>query len=158
MYPQDAYTRKINEQDIVSRPIPRNDFAIADPGKRVISWLIDIGVIYVSAFISGVILYASNPNVNDDTVNTASFCIVLLFVPLCEWRWGKTAGKKILGIRTVDLYTGERISFGQAIGRHGMRLIDGFFFAIPAFISMSRSEMNQRLGDRQAHTVVVDDR
>ena len=76
---------------------------------------------------------------------------------LLEGAFGATIGKLVLGIR-VRALDGTRIGFGAAAIRNLARVVDGFPYLIPYLvgaIAVSRSETDQRLGDRWAKTVVV---
>jgi uncharacterized RDD family membrane protein YckC len=50
---------------------------------------------------------------------------------------------------------GERVTFGAAVVRNLLRLVDGLFFYLVGFIFALVSTRGQRLGDRAAHTIVV---
>jgi uncharacterized RDD family membrane protein YckC len=67
---------------------------------------------------------------------------------------GMTVGKGMVGIRVVGEEDG-RITFGAAVVRNLVRLVDGFLFYLVAFVFALQSPRRQRLGDRVAHTVVV---
>jgi uncharacterized RDD family membrane protein YckC len=72
----------------------------------------------------------------------------------CETVTGATLGKRMVGIRVVG-EDGEPVTFGAAIVRNLVRIVDAFFFYFVAFISALLSKRRQRLGDRAAHTIVV---
>lgn len=73
----------------------------------------------------------------------------------CEGTWGATLGKRVVGIRVVQR-DGSRISWGQAVIRNLLRLVDilPVFYLVGA-ISVWVTEHNQRIGDKVADTVVV---
>jgi hypothetical protein len=60
-----------------------------------------------------------------------------------------------LGLQVVTK-NGNSISFGQALKRHLVDMIDFFFFGIPAFITIKNTPDHQRLGDLLAKTIVID--
>ncbi|MBC7815581.1 MAG: RDD family protein [Planctomycetaceae bacterium] len=66
-----------------------------------------------------------------------------------------TLGKKMLGLRVTDL-DGDRISFGQASGRHFGKILSNFFCSI-GFIMAGFTEKKQALHDMLAGTLVVKD-
>jgi uncharacterized RDD family membrane protein YckC len=68
---------------------------------------------------------------------------------------GQTVGKMLLGIKVVREGTGEVPGLQGAAIRTVLRIVDGFFFYLVAFISVLASGKNQRLGDMLAHTLVV---
>jgi len=83
--------------------------------------------------------------------------LTLAYFVVLEGAFGATVGKLVLGIR-VRALDGTRIGFGAAAIRNVARVVDGFPYLIPYLvgaIAVSRSETDQRLGDRWAKTVVV---
>ncbi len=64
-----------------------------------------------------------------------------------------TLGKKMLGIHVTDL-DGNRISFGQASGRHFGKILSNMFCSI-GFIMAGFTEKKQALHDLLAGTLVV---
>jgi uncharacterized RDD family membrane protein YckC len=83
--------------------------------------------------------------------------LTLAYFVILEGAFGATIGKLVLGIRVRSL-DGTRIGFGGAAIRNLARVVDGFPYLIPylvGVIAVSRSETDQRLGDRWAKTVVV---
>lgn len=83
--------------------------------------------------------------------------LTLAYFVLLEGAFGATVGKLVLGIRVRSL-DGTRIGFGAAAIRNLARVVDAFPYVIPYLvgaIAVSRSETDQRLGDRWAKTVVV---
>ena len=73
---------------------------------------------------------------------------------VCEAATGATLGKRLVGIRVVS-EDGERLSFGAAVVRNLLRVIDALFFYLVGFLFALTSMRGQRLGDRAAHTIVV---
>jgi uncharacterized RDD family membrane protein YckC len=73
---------------------------------------------------------------------------------VCEAATGATLGKRMVGIRVVG-EDGEHVSFGAALVRNLLRLVDALFFYFVGFIFALLSTRGQRLGDRAAHTIVV---
>jgi uncharacterized RDD family membrane protein YckC len=73
---------------------------------------------------------------------------------ITEAATGATLGKRMVGIRVVG-EDGEHITFGAAVVRNLVRVVDALFFYFVGFISAILSSRGQRLGDRAAHTVVV---
>lgn len=128
-------------------------------GRRFVAWLVD-------ALLTGLawVPFAETSSV-DGTYSIrwdgADFLIPLLitlaYFVFLEGAFGATVGKLVLGIRVRSL-DGTRISFGAAAIRNLARVVDGFPYVIPYLvgaIAVSRSETDQRLGDRWAKTVVV---
>ncbi len=68
---------------------------------------------------------------------------------------GQTPGKKVLGLRVVNL-EGGRITRRQAAYREMLRwYLDGLFL-FPAFIAMYSNPRRQRVGDILAKTMVIE--
>jgi len=80
---------------------------------------------------------------------------VVLYYVLLEGYLGQTLGKMLLGIKVVREDNDEVPGLGAAFIRTLLRLIDGLFSYLVAFISVQISGKNQRLGDMAAHTLVV---
>ena len=73
---------------------------------------------------------------------------------LCEAATGATLGKRIVGIYVIGA-DGKRLTFGAAVVRNLLRLVDCLFFYLVGAIFALTSQQGQRLGDRAAHTLVV---
>ncbi len=73
---------------------------------------------------------------------------------LCEAATGATLGKRMVGIHVVG-EDGEHVTFGAAVVRNLLRLVDCLFFYLVGAIFALTSPHGQRLGDRAAHTLVV---
>lgn len=94
------------------------------------------------------------PNVADRYVELWSALLFILYFILFEWLFGATPGKLLLGMRVVTTQ-GQPCGPVAAVIRAVLRLVDVLFFGIPAYASMSSSDLRQRLGDKAARTVVV---
>ena len=87
-------------------------------------------------------------------------CIVFLFIIfayliLMEAYVGWTLGKRILGMRVVDI-SGNKIGFLKSVIRNLLRLVDGLpAFNILGFVLIVSSPQDQRFGDRIAKTYVI---
>jgi uncharacterized RDD family membrane protein YckC len=73
---------------------------------------------------------------------------------LCEAATGATLGKRMVGIQVVG-EGGLHLTFGAAIVRNLLRVVDSLFFYLVGAIFALTSPHGQRLGDRAAHTFVV---
>jgi uncharacterized RDD family membrane protein YckC len=80
--------------------------------------------------------------------------LTLGYYIVCESATGATLGKRIVGIRVVG-EDGEAVTFGAAVVRNLVRVVDALFFYFVGFIFAILSTRGQRLGDRAAHTIVV---
>ena len=83
------------------------------------------------------------------------FVLVVLYYMILEGYLGQTLGKMLCGIKVVREDTEEAPGLGAAAIRTVLRLIDGLFGYLVAFIVVLVSEKRQRLGDMAAHTLVV---
>ena len=113
------------------------------------------------------VIYASNaflkalPN-NSDAMRTGVWGILIFIVvawlarTYCEARFGVTPGKWLLGIRTVRS-TFRPCGFARSLLRSTLYCLDIplLLTPIPAVMSVLRSPLRQRLGDRIADTVVI---
>ena len=72
----------------------------------------------------------------------------------CEAATGATLGKRMVGIRVVN-EDGTHLTFGSAVVRNLLRLVDSLFFYLVGALFALTSARGQRLGDRAAHTLVV---
>ncbi|MGA7076980.1 MAG: RDD family protein [Halobacteriota archaeon] len=84
--------------------------------------------------------------------------IAFLYLTILEGRNGQTVGKMLVKIKVVKQADNSPISYGEAAVRTILRIIDLIPFFAPyllAAVLIWSSENKQRLGDRVAHTVVV---
>jgi uncharacterized RDD family membrane protein YckC len=85
---------------------------------------------------------------------TASY---LGYYYICEWLFGATIGKFLLGVR-VRQVSGQRCTASQAATRTVLRLVEVnplLLGALPAVASMFLTQKRQRIGDWLAGTVVI---
>jgi uncharacterized RDD family membrane protein YckC len=73
---------------------------------------------------------------------------------VCEAATGMTLGKRIVGIRVVG-EDGEQLTYGAAVVRNLLRVVDALFFYLVGGLFALTSPRCQRLGDRAAHTLVI---
>ncbi|NOZ71014.1 MAG: RDD family protein [Chloroflexi bacterium] len=135
--------------------------------RRLGAWLIDLAIFLLVnnlfMLIFGVLtmtvitLRGGHPRLGEGGSRALNLLVGLLSITaystLCEWLYGATPGKALLKIRVID-EEGSSLNFSSALIRAILRLVDGLFLGLPALFSM-REPLNQRLGDRAAHTIVV---
>jgi len=141
-------------------------------GPRALAYVIDLVPMYALSWLLGKAALAIVPRLllaqaeeltglaPAQRLETMLLGLVLetCFFGLFEWLYGATPGKLILQMRVV-MVDGRRCGLWAAAIRGLIRWVDFLFFGIPAAISMSRNtDRQQRLGDRAAHTLVVDRR
>jgi uncharacterized RDD family membrane protein YckC len=96
-------------------------------------------------------------NAGIDVSGKAAWIFVLLglgYYVVCEAATGATLGKRMVGIHVIG-EDGEDLTFGAAVVRNLLRLVDCLFFYLVGAIFALTSQQGQRLGDRAAHTLVV---
>ena len=131
-------------------------------GRRILATIVD-GLIFGGLYAVMVILFGSISSVGSANWNGSMPAlptllygvIVVLYYILLEGYLGQTVGKMLLGIEVVREDTGEVPGLGGATIRTLLRIVDGLFSYLVAFISVLISGKNQRLGDMAAHTLVV---
>lgn len=155
------------EQVVVRLPL-------AGPETRAIAFVVDIviiffsllAVVYVFAFGADLLRAIIEPIFSQGGAERvmAGLAMLLLFAFLWLWfswfeaKFGKTPGKKLLGLRVLTT-TGKPIAWREAWLRHLMRFTDlAPAFGLIGFLSAVSSPTFQRLGDRVAGTVVVRER
>jgi uncharacterized RDD family membrane protein YckC len=91
-------------------------------------------------------------------IGGSAFLLLLVlavgYYVVAEAATGMTLGKGMVGIRVVG-EDGKPVTFGAALVRNLVRVVDAFFFYLVGFLFAALSPRQQRLGDRAAHTVVV---
>lgn len=130
-------------------------------GRRVLATIVD-GVLL--AVIIGIMSFLFGSTAVEGGEASASlsglpalFSFVLAFgyYILMEGYLGQTLGKMLLGIKVVREDTGGVPGLKAAAIRTVLRIVDGFFSYLVAFVAVLASHKNQRLGDMAAHTLVV---
>jgi uncharacterized RDD family membrane protein YckC len=145
----------------VASGVPDTGTNVHVTGRRVLATLVDgIALGFVFALMS--MLFGSSSAQGGQVSGSLEgfsalvyFVVVFAYYILMEGYLGQTVGKMLLGIKVVREDNGEVPGLGGAAIRTVLRLIDGFFFYLVAFISVLASGKNQRLGDMLAHTLVV---
>jgi uncharacterized RDD family membrane protein YckC len=130
-------------------------------GRRVLATIVDGVVLGLLFFVMSMLFGSSSAQGGqvNASLNGLPFLIYLVLViayyVLMEGYLGQTVGKMLLGIKVVREGTGEVPGLQGAAIRTVLRIVDGFFFYLVAFISVLASSKNQRLGDMVANTLVV---
>ena len=131
-------------------------------GRRIVATIVD-GLIFGGLYAVMVILFGSISSVGFADWNGSMPAlptllygvIVVLYYILLEGYLGQTVGKMLLGIKVVREDNGEVPGLGGASIRTLLRIVDGIFSYLVAFITVLISGKNQRFGDMAAHTLVV---
>jgi uncharacterized RDD family membrane protein YckC len=77
-----------------------------------------------------------------------------LYQSLTEGIYGASVGKLVCQLRVVT-EEGQPITMKRALLRSLAYYFDALFFGIVAYMSMKESPLNQRYGDKWAHTIVI---
>ena len=157
------YGNEVNKGDMSYSssgiPVENSEIQLASLESRIVAYIIDTVIIFVLAVLVLSVI-ASIQTTTDDLYNLLAYLayvliffgyFILLEGPLGK---GRTIGKRMLKLRVVKKDQ-SMISYGASFGRNILRLIDGFFFYIIGMILISDSNLNQRLGDRAADTIVI---
>jgi len=109
----------VQSSQVVSQPME-----LATSGQRFANYLLDVIIIYVSAFVAGVVLYIVGLGDVIDRIDDTllGIILVLLYYVPQESLFGWTLGKLITGTRIVK-EDGSPISLGQGLGRSLCRFI-----------------------------------
>jgi uncharacterized RDD family membrane protein YckC len=132
---------------------------------RVLAYLIDCLVMMAVSCPVGILLgvgvVATGADQNSDSAiltngfsNVISLLIGWLYFSLLESSsWQATIGKKVLGLKVIDLH-GNRISFGRATGRYFAQILSGMICFI-GYVMVAFTEKKQGLHDMVAGTLVI---
>ena len=149
-------------QGAVAPPVVGIQEDVHVTGRRIVATIVDglvFGVLYaVMAMLFGTVTSVGPANWSGSLPALPSVLygvIVVLYYVLLEGYLGQTVGKMVLGIKVVREDNGAASGLGGATIRPLLRLIDGLFSCLVAFIAVLVSRKNQRLGDMAAHTLVV---
>jgi uncharacterized RDD family membrane protein YckC len=157
--------------DVVSEDgVPQNPDNTDVIGRRVVAALIDIGLMFglfwVLALTIGETISTSTFSNTETTYETAYvlspgqafayIVLVLLYFFTFEAAFGRTLGKRLLGLR-VMAHDGTPARPRAIATRTLLRLIDWLpFFNLVGFICLlATGRRHQRLGDLVAKTVVI---
>ena len=149
-------------QGAVAPPVVGIQEDVHVTGRRILATIVD-GLVFGAIFTVMTMLFGSITNVGPANWNGSMPAlpslfygvIVVLYYILLEGSLGQTVGKMVLGIKVVREDNGEVPGLGGATIRTLLRIIDGLFSYLVAFITVLISGKNQRLGDMAAHTLVV---
>lgn len=134
-------------------------YQLASPVSRGLAWTADAIAIGATSYtISQLSQLAGFLSADFATFLGAVlyFIISVGYGIVLEWRWhGQTLGKRVFGLRVIDVH-GLRLQFQQIAIRNLLRPIDGLpmFYLVGAVASMA-TRNSQRLGDLAASTVVT---
>lgn len=116
---------------------------------------------YLVAIVTGDLVTGSS-GVSADLTGTAGTVAFVLYLVLglgyhtvLEWQYGKTLGKRLVGIRVVE-DDGSSLSLQSSVKRNVLRLVDFLpVLYVIGIVAAVFSDRRQRLGDRLGSSVVV---
>ena len=131
-------------------------------GRRVIAAFVDFAVFIVAEVIIGLIFGQGHAGHGRASVTLSGTSAVVLFVLTAayffggELVWGRTLGKRLLGLRVVAT-TGARPSAAAVAIRTVLRVVDSlpFLYLLGLVSILATRRRAQRIGDLAARTTVV---
>jgi uncharacterized RDD family membrane protein YckC len=135
---------------------------LAGPISRSLAWLLDACAILAATMAIVAVLNALGKVSLDISMALffiAMFVVSLGYAMVLEWFWhGQTLGKRLLGLRVMDL-RGLRLQPYQIIIRNLLRAVDSLPMAyLLGGLTCLISRHAQRLGDLAANTIVIRER
>lgn len=131
-------------------------------GRRVVATLVDAllfgGLFAVMSALFGTVtrIDSFGWDASMPALPTVVYALlVILYYVLMEGYLGQTVGKMLLGIKVVREDTGEVPGPRAATIRTLLRIVDGLFIYLVAFVAVLATQKRQRLGDMAARTLVV---
>ncbi len=128
-------------------------------GKRILAGLMDYGIIFTFTYVFAGTF--GEPNIDGGyTVDGLPMLIpigfwVIMIIGI-EQFFGATLGNYLLDLKPISINgVQEELTIIQSFKRHLVDLIDMFFFGLIGIMIIKNTEMNQRLGDLWAKTIVV---
>lgn len=155
-------------EDTVSIATPEGveiEIPLAGIGSRLAARLLDA---LIQGAIAALFLWLAASSGDLDSASDAAVAIIAILiifgvlfvynVAFEAFGGGRTPGKRAVGLRVVGM-RGEPIGLAAAAVRNLLRFIDEYLTLwIVALVSMVRSDLNQRVGDIAADTLVVRER
>jgi len=137
-------------------------FELATPVTRALAWAVDFAAIMVAGIIidqTAKMVSKVSPDFASALGVVSYFVISVAYAIVLEWRWrGQTIGKRLLGLRVMDVH-GLRLQLPQIALRNLVRVVDMLpFFYLVGGLAAIFSRKAQRLGDMAANTIVTRER
>ena len=130
-------------------------------GRRILATIMDAIMLGVLFAMMTILFGASSTSGTSVSFSMGTFptlgffVLAMAYYVLMEGYLGQTVGKMLSGIKVVREDTGEVPGIKAAAIRSVLRIVDGLFSYLVAFVTVLISGKNQRLGDMAAHTLVV---
>ncbi len=143
---------------------PRTGARLAGYGRRAAAGVVDFFVVVTTWVAAFAWAYTTEDPVTEEISDMAAIVILVVLLgvgPLYQWltigRWGKTLGKKALGVKVVRADDALPVSYGQALGRAlSFELL--WLFTLPGLLAILWplwDDRRQTLYDKMAGTIVV---
>ena len=128
-------------------------------GNRFVAGLVDYIIIYGFTFFLSYTIGEPN-NEGGTSLSGLPALIPIIFWLIMtvglESGLGATIGNSLVGLKAIPKNgTNRKLTFSESFKRHLLDPIDMFFFGLVAIITIKNTEMNQRIGDLWAKTIVV---
>ena len=128
-------------------------------GNRFAAGLVDYIIIYSVTFF--LIYTLGEPNDEGGySLNGLSGLIPIAFWLIMtvglEIGFGATLGNSLVGLKPIPKNgINRKLTFSESFKRHLLDPIDMFFFGLVGIITIKNTDLNQRVGDLWAKTIVV---
>ncbi len=126
---------------------------------RFIAGLIDYVIIFFGTLF--LIYFLGEPTEDGGLALIGLFS----YLPILFWLFmtvgieislGATLGNSIVRLKPIPKSgTNRKLTFGESFKRHLLDPIDMFFFGLVGIITIKNTDLNQRVGDLWAKTIVV---
>ena len=130
---------------------------LVSPFNRFVGAAIDDGLWFA---VAGYVLGYLPESVYDDHLEIVWILVIavcsgwLNYFAICEANWGYTLAKNVMGMRVVS-GDGSKASFGACSIRNVLRPFD---YLLIGPVMIAQTKRHQRLGDKLAGTIVIDER
>ena len=130
-------------------------------GRRVLATIVDGIILAVIIGVMSVLFGGASAEAGQVSASLsgvpalAAFLLAFAYYIAMEGYLGQTLGKMLFGIKVIREDTGEVPGIRAAAIRTVLRILDGLFSYLVAFVAVLASQKNQRLGDMAAGTLVV---
>src|SRR5918997_6766371 len=131
--------------------MPSTEANVDVTGRRVLATIVDVILLGILFAVMSVLFGESSTQGTSVSFSTGTFptlgffVLAMAYYILMEGYLGQTVGKMLLGIKVVRENTGEVPGIKAAAIRTVLRIIDGLFSYLVAFVAVLASHKNQRL-------------
>lgn len=119
--------------------------------------VLSLGCVYIATLFG---LTADSSILFKSSLVFVSLFLMLLYFIVLEATIGKTIGKYIAGTKVVN-ENGDKISWGQSVGRNLVRMFDSFLISpwliLIGLMAIILSKKRQRIGDMLVKTYIINE-